>query len=234
VIRLSSELELLSAKLVSAIGNALDERYHIKREEARRELEQKYGKPVIFAHELLMCRVKQKFAQLFPELVAVKSRDPKIILGELVEAGVEKYLEKLGFRRPERAYIKDFGEFVLSGAPDYVDDHQNPTTVIDIKYSSTLPSLRPQHAARVRIYMNLAKAKRGIVLYISPLRVVSYSLEAPIDDSLIEELFFSIYKQNTSTPTAPLYSDECKYCEFRALCPVRIKSLGDENDVTSI
>lgn len=230
---MSSELELLSAKLVSVIGEALDERYHSKREEARRELEQRYGKPVIFAHELLMCPLKLKFSRLFPELVVVKSRDPRIILGEIVEAGVEEYLGKLGFVRPGRAYIKDFGEFILSGAPDYVDNPENPDTVIDIKYSSTLPSLRPQHTARVRIYMNLAKAKRGIVLYISPLRVASYSIEAPLDDSLIEELFFSIYKQNTSTPTAPLYSDECKHCEFRALCPVRIKTLGEENDVTS-
>lgn len=205
MIKLSNEL---TSDLVSNIARTLIMRYKIEREKTRRNLEEKYNKRVIFAHELFTCPEKLKFREKMSELELLTSFIPSVILGEIVEQGVKEYLEKIGFKKFNGFCIKEYKDFVIAGSPDYISD--NRKIIIDVKFSRR-GILREHHYLRVRLYLTICDSEKGYILYIGPRRIVTIEVSNPLSNDEVESRILS----------GERFSWECKYCIFNKYCRIR-------------
>jgi CRISPR-associated exonuclease Cas4 len=219
VIRLLSNT--LGIDLAAIIGREMISRYKIQREMSRKELEKKYGKPIVFAHEITGCSLKSEFAKKFSELDVAASFNPKMMVGEIVEYGIEKFMQSLGYTKFNDVLIMDIGDVVIAGSPDYISSDKK--TLVDVKYSYN-PVTREHHIDRMRIYLTLSNADRGILLYISPFGVKSYEVKEKMDISEI--------KTRITFVSIPRYLWECKYCTYADFCPQR-RFEKQQDEVTS-
>ena len=199
----------LTIDFVSIVTRSLIMRYKIEREKARKELEEKYKKRVIFAHELLLCPLKLEFKEKLSEIELLTSFKPSILVGEIVEQGVREYLERLGFIKADYVCIKEFDDFILAGSPDYCTNDRSK--IVDIKFSK-LPLIKEHHYKRLAVYLNICNSKEGYLLYISPRGIISEKLTAPMTDDEIIDLI--------NTSRAPRFSWECRYCQFSEFCRI--------------
>jgi len=201
--------ESLAAQLAKRVAKEMILRYKIKRNETKKKFEQQ-GYRVYFAHELVQCRLQTEFAELMREVDLAHSFEPALMVGEIVEAGVEKYLSDLGFQRCDRPYIRFLDNVVVIGSPDYVDNPEAPTKVLDVKFKRRDPQALSHHVARMRIYLWLTKAKQAFLLYISPEGIKDYLIEEPFNDNEVMTLI--------SKPRSPLFEWECRYCAYSSFC----------------
>lgn len=210
----------LGVELMQLVARTLVERYKISREASRDELQRKYGKRVVFAHEALMCSYKRELRSMIPELDITSSFKPKFIVGEIVERGVEEYMAKLGFKKVDKICVMEFEDLVVAGSPDYASEDWR--TVVDVKYSST-PKIREHHIKRVQMYMTLCGSEKGALIYISPRGVISYETSQPLSS---KEIVF-----HATTRVAPKWQWECDYCEFKEFCTIRAINLRRAKEV---
>jgi CRISPR/Cas system-associated exonuclease Cas4 (RecB family) len=222
VIRLSeSRIESrLGVEFTQLVARTLVERYKISREASRDELQRRYGKKVLFAHEILMCSYKRELRSLIPELDMVSSFKPKFIVGEIVERGVEEFMAKLGFKKVEKICVMEFDNLVVAGSPDYASEDWR--TVVDVKYS-TSPKMREHHLKRVQMYMTLCGSERGALIYISPRGVISYETGQPMSG---KEIVF-----HATSWMTPKWQWECDYCDFKEFCNIRVHNLRRVREV---
>jgi len=211
VIKLSSNL--LSAKLVATIGDSMIFKYRDIRELKRKMLSEKYNKPVYFAHELVQCPMKKAYLNILPKVDLETSFKPSVIIGEIVENGLENYLGSLGFIRPKEPCVKEFQEFVVAGSPDYINNSDR--TVLDVKYSE-LSIQREHHTLRMQIYLTICDSHDAVLLYISPDGIRSFSIKTKLDPQDIAEL--------VNSSNIPRYTWECKFCNFKDFCPYKLVS----------
>jgi CRISPR/Cas system-associated exonuclease Cas4 (RecB family) len=210
----------LGVEFTQLVARTLVERYKIAREASRAELQRRYGKKVLFAHELLMCSYKRELRSLIPELDMVSSFNPKFIVGEIVEQGVGEYMAKLGFKKSEEICVMEFGDIVVAGSPDYVSEDRR--TVVDVKYSFN-PRMKDHHMKRVQIYMTLCGAERGVLIYISPRGIISYESTQSLSS---KEIVF-----HATAWSSPKWQWECDYCEFREFCTIRALTSREQREV---
>lgn len=201
----------LGIELAAIVGREMISRYKIQREISRKELEKKYCKRVIFAHELTSCSLKVEFSRKFSELDIAASFNPRMMIGEIVEYGIEKFMSSLGYNKFSDILLMDIGDTIIAGSPDYVSEDRK--TLVDVKYSYN-PVIREHHIERMQIYLTLSNAEKGILLYISPFGVKSYEVREKMDISKIKVLL--------QLSTAPKYNWECKYCIYSDFCPQRV------------
>ena len=217
MIRLSSSL--LSIQLADKISKSMIFRYRINRELSRNELTEKYKKPVYFAHELTQCPLKRAYAELLPEKDLETSFKPSVMIGEIVENGLENYLKSLEFEKVKEPCVMEFQNYVIAGSPDYINVRTG--TLLDVKYSE-FPIQREHHIERMQIYLTICKSEEGILLYISPSGIKSFSVKTKMDPRTIAQL--------ASFQSIPRYKWECKYCNFQDFCPSKVISTqGDEH-----
>lgn len=199
------------------IAREMIARYKIAREQTRRELEEKYKKPVFFAHELTSCSLKRQLSRSLTEIDLSSSFNPRMMLGEIVEYGVEMFMNKLGYIKPDKPCILELDDIVVAGSPDYIS--KDGKTLVDIKYSKQL-DMREHHATRMEIYLTICNGEKGILLYISRNGIRNYEISEKIDLKKIELL--------AKTQAAPRYAWECKLCVFQDFCShSRVISFGE-------
>jgi CRISPR/Cas system-associated exonuclease Cas4 (RecB family) len=210
----------LGVDFTQLVARTLVEKYKIAREASRAELQRKYGKRVLFAHELLMCSYKRELRSLIPELDMVSSFNPKFIVGEIVEQGVEEFMARLGFKKFEEICVMELGDVLIAGSPDYVSEDKR--TVVDVKYSFN-PRMKDHHLKRVQIYMTICGADRGVLIYISPKGIISYESTQPLSS---KEIVF-----HATTWSTPKWQWECNYCEFREFCTIKALTSREHKEV---
>jgi CRISPR/Cas system-associated exonuclease Cas4 (RecB family) len=215
VIRLSSDL--VGVDLAALVAREMIARYKIQREMSRKELEERYKKRVLFAHELTSCALKSRFSKSLHELDLASSFNPRMMIGELIEYGVEKFMQQIGFTKFQGAFVMEMDEFVIAGSPDYIS--KDKSTIVDVKYSFN-PITRDHHIERMQIYLTISNIPRGLLIYISPQGLKSYEVRDKMDQSKIRNLI-----QN---PQIPRYVWECRLCVYSEFCPYRKLELKGE------
>lgn len=203
----------LGVELAKTIALAMIERYKLSRQKLREEYE-KQGYKIVFAHELSQCSRKPVMADQLQALDLSVSWKPAVLLGEVVERGIEKYLTSLGFSPPSKPWSKIVsanGEmYVVVGSPDFVDNVEKPYRVVDVKYTASQPSVKDHHIVRMRVYLWLTGAQEGILLYVSPEGLKSYTVIETMTDREVASLI--------ETRPAPMWDWECKLCPFESYC----------------
>jgi len=190
------------------IAREMIARYKIAREQTRRELEEKYKKPVFFAHEIVSCRLKRQLSKTLTEIDLSSSFNPRMMIGEIVEYGVEMFMNKLGYIKPDKPCILELDDIVVAGSPDYIS--KDGKILIDVKYSKE-PVSRDHHIARMQIYLTICNAEKGVLVYFSPSGIKSYEVSDKMEVQRIKIL--------ANSNSIPQYPWECGLCVFKDFCP---------------
>jgi len=139
--------------------------------------------------------------------------------GRLIHRGLQDLLEQYGFRSEVEVekLVKINDEFVgVTGRLDALGLWNDRLTVVEIKSSRSDNELpREHHVLQLRIYMNLARAQQGILLYVTPDRLAEYVFDAPLSDHELKVLV----EETIENTRHPRYSWECQYCPFNNMCP---------------
>lgn len=218
-----SVVEDIASLFVFAVASEINKRYHKRRESHRLEVAKTRGvdvTQVLFAHELCVCPRKQRFMRAIPALGETISYKPAVILGELVERGVEQYLEQLGFTSGEPVCREIFvsvkkdkenepRRFVICGTPDFV----RGDAVLDVKFVRVL-SVKPKehHIRRANIYSWLFNGVPCYLLYISPGGIRSFAVVCDKDYIIAE------WVNEYISLISPLWNWECKLCPYEYMC----------------
>lgn len=180
------------------------------------KLEESKDPSIIYVTDLVACTHKYHLRHLFPELTI--RFEPAAILGDLVHAGLENILEKKGFKVElsiEHKYKIEGREYVLKGRIDAYNEEKGE--IVEIKTSRTTQNLpREHHVYQLQIYLNILNADKGILVYITPERLLEFYIKREKID--IKPLIKMIIEDRVH----PKWGWECKYCYFQKICPYRV------------
>ncbi|ABN70290.1 CRISPR-associated exonuclease, Cas4 family [Staphylothermus marinus F1] len=180
------------------------------------KLEESKDPSIIFVTDLVACTHKYHLRHLFPELTI--RFEPAAILGDLVHSGLESILEKRGFKTEypvERKYKIKGKEYVLKGRVDAYNEEKG--VVVEIKTSRSTQNLpREHHVYQLQVYLNILNANSGILIYITPDRLLEFYIRKEKID--VESLIKMIIEDRVH----PKWDWECKYCYFHKICPYRV------------
>ncbi|MEM1695118.1 MAG: CRISPR-associated protein Cas4 [Desulfurococcaceae archaeon] len=168
---------------------------------------------VVYVTDLVFCTHKFHLKKNYPWLSI--SFEPSAILGSIAHWGLERVLAEKGLvaELEVQTEVEVQGrKYLLKGRVDAIDVSNR--VVIEVKTARSAVNLpKEHHVKQLNIYLNMLKYEKGILVYITPIKLVEYvietsslSLEDEIRD-LIEDKYH------------PRYLWECKYCEFSKLCP---------------
>ncbi|MEM4976110.1 MAG: CRISPR-associated protein Cas4 [Desulfurococcaceae archaeon] len=168
---------------------------------------------IIYVTDLVFCTHKFHLKKNYPWLSI--SFEPSAILGSIAHWGLERVLAEKGLvaEFDVQTEVEVQGKkYLLKGRVDAIDVSNR--VVIEVKTARSAVNLpKEHHVKQLNIYLNMLKYEKGILVYITPIKLVEYvietsslSLEDEIRD-LIEDKYH------------PRYPWECKYCEFSKLCP---------------
>jgi len=179
-------------------------------EEYVRRLNEQKDDKVITVTELCGCYLKREWARKFP-LLAFR---PVLMTGKIVHEGVERLLEELYGAKREVEVKRQVGSFTLVGRIDALGED----TVWEIKYVKDMREANPMehHLMQLKLYMFLSNSKHGQLIYVSPTRVVEFTVHDPYDEREVHEL---IVEWHDWKACIPRWHWECKYCEYRGFCP---------------
>lgn len=201
-------------KFLRKLFDEMEARYVISREERRQQLEEKYGAPVYFVHEILECCNKDRMRAMFPEIAAAEMYSPRFVVGWLIEEGIKKVLgietEQVHW---DRLVEVDGESVVVAGSADLVDGDSGK--VIEIKYLTTLwKSPHEHHVLQLAMYLWGMGKRRGELWEISPEGVVSIEVEALSHEAALEHI-----RRKMRGEKAPVWDWECDFCPFEKFCP---------------
>jgi len=160
----------------------------------------------IWVSELVQCKAKAQLRQQYPFFYQAK---PACTLGNLVHYGIYSYLlQELGLET-EKEFKEYIEGWVIKGRIDGIDDK----CVYEIKYARELKDNQPfeHHVLQVKLYLWLTGKPEGKLIYITPNRLVEFSINESLSDDEVEQLI--------EQWTSPRYDWECNYCEFVSICP---------------
>jgi CRISPR-associated exonuclease Cas4 len=199
----------------------VEELYAIKQRDFSEKLRELTDPNIVYVTDLALCSHKRVMRIRYPLLSF--QFDPQLILGDLVHVGIQQLLisNSSGKWKAEVSIEKEFNidgrRIILKGRADLVEfsDEGRPVTVVEIKSARTLPSEAPleHHVLQLRIYLQLLGAEQGVLLYVTPDRLVEYDVDpSPIDiEELVRETIYDL--------RVPRYEWECRYCPYRKICP---------------
>ncbi len=183
----------------------------------------------IWVSYLVACPLKWFYTMKYPEIARATFRGC-FVLGKLAHLGLQQlaklYAEELGFRQVEiekdvekriNVDLNDLPRIVrLSGRIDILaTDEDDEKIVVEIKTARSDAYLpHEHHVQQLRIYMNLANASKGVLLYITPDRVAEYTYTNPASDEELQKLVATFLRFE-----GPRYEWECTYCQFSSICP---------------
>lgn len=164
------------------------------------------GENEIWVSELVQCKQKAEYNKKFPFIFTI---EPRLILGEIVHEGLEAILmNEFGYDIEVEVY-KQLENYTLSGRIDALNNEE----VVEIKYAADVKDSRPyeHHVLQLRIYMWLADRERGRLIYITPNKILEFTIE---NRARTDEILMLIDNWQS-----PRYEWECKYCQFVRICP---------------
>ncbi len=171
---------------------------------------------IVFVTDLVACSHKFHLRHEFPELTI--KFEPAAIMGELIHSGLEELLKQKGFETEvsiEEKYKINGQEYYLKGRIDAYDPQNK--VVVEIKSGRSTQNLpREHHVYQLQIYLNLLKAEKGILIYITPEKILEYSVKKEKID------IKSLMKMLIEDSIHPKWNWECKYCPFQKICPYKV------------
>ncbi len=182
--------------------------------EQREKLAEASDPSIIYVTDLVSCTHKRYLRILFPELTI--RFDPPAVLGDLVHIGLEEYLKKHGYDVEvpiEKEYEIHGKKYMLKGRLDAYNRDEG--IIVEIKSGRSAQNLpREHHVLQLKIYMELMDAKQGILIYVTPEKILEYLIRR--DKKInIKSLLETVIEDQVH----PKWSWECKYCIFQKLCP---------------
>ncbi len=204
----------------------VEELYMIKQRDFSEKLRELTNPRIVYVTDLAACSHKRIMRLNYPLLSF--QFEPQLILGDLVHRGLQQILAANGDARwraeveVEREVDIDGDKVLLKGRADLVsyDEDGRAETVVEIKTARSLPEEAPleHHVLQLRIYMQLLGAKQGVLLYVTPERIVEYPVDpSPLDiEQLVRETVYDM--------RIPRYEWECRYCPYRKFCPYARRS----------
>jgi len=195
--------------------------YRWRIEEARKRMEER-GENELYATELVLCPLKPRFFKMYRELALAHSFSPIALLGEFAHMGLERVLQEILGEDSVRVEVEyergvevDGRSYVVKGRVDAIVGD----TVLEIKTSRSDASIPYQHhIQQLRIYLWLIS--KGLLLYVTPERLVEFPVTDPASDEEVIDAIRSI----VSGEPAPRYPWECQYCPYAQLCPKRVRA----------
>ena len=197
--------------------------YRWKIEDARRRLESK-AENELYVTDLVLCPLKPKFQRMYRELALAHSFAPLALMGEFAHMGLERVLQEIlgeDVVKVEVEYERDIAvngrSYVIKGRIDAIVGD----TVLEIKTGRSDANIPHQHhVQQVRLYLWLTGLRKGVLLYVTPERLVEYPITDPASDGEVMDAVRSVL----SGEPAPRYQWECQYCPYAQLCPKRLRS----------
>jgi len=192
------------------------------------------GGDVVHVSVLPLCPLKWFYRLKYPDLVRAQQYGGYMILGKLVHFGLQRLLLEL-----QEAGMLDFkilGVEVdlektiniernglpaiihVKGRADILAERDGEKLVVEIKSARGDYGIPAQHhMEQLRIYMNLAGAGKGLLIYFTPDRIAEYPVDKPLSDFELQKLVQEFFERK-----APRYDWECgSYCPFNVLCPYK-------------
>lgn len=159
--------------------------------------------------DLVRCHKRRELQMRFKEFFIVT---PSEILGDLIHKAL---LIELGLRfgcKIEQEFEKEIDNYIVKGRVDALCGD----LVVEVKYMRDFQGNKPlpHHVEQVKLYMWLTGAKKGLLIYVTPNRIVKYLVNEPYGEEEIRALFLA-----TRTPK---WDWECDYCEYAQFCEKRI------------
>ncbi len=197
--------------------------YRWRIEEARKRMESK-GDNELYVTDLVLCPLKPKYQRIYGELALAHSFSPLALLGEFAHIGIEKVLREILGEDVvkvevefERGIEVEGKGFVIKGRIDAIVGD----TVLEIKTTRSDANIPYQHhIQQLRIYLWLTGFNKGLLLYVTPERLVEFPVQNPASDGEIVDAVRSVL---VGEP-APRYPWECQYCPYAQLCPKRVRA----------
>ncbi len=196
--------------------------YRLKQRDFGQKLQDMTNPRIVYVTDLVTCSHKRVLRRLYP-LIGFRF-EPQLVLGDLVHRGLQSLLgAEEGWRSEvevEKTYDIDGETYVVKGRADLV--HYNgggqPDLVVEIKSARDLPENNPHrhHVEQLQIYMSLLGVDRGLLVYVTPERLVEFSVSGGgvgVEARLRETL---------ADVSHPRYEWECRYCPYRRLCPYAV------------
>lgn len=168
----------------------------------------------IYVTDLVYCPLKREFRTRFPDLTFTFK--PAQVTGSILHEGLRRLLEEKGFEveKPVEARVSVGGrEVTVKGRIDAVRDD----VVIEIKTGRPGQQLpHEHHLLQLKAYLDLTGVGRGLLVYITPDRLVEYPVER--EEGVLERLVL----EHLARQRAPLWEWECRSCSFADYCPNRV------------
>lgn len=176
-------------------------------------LEEARNPHLIYATDLISCTHKFHMRKHYPELTL--TFEPVAALGNIAHWGMGTLLKEKGIEVEVEVFknIKlNDKVYTIKGRADAIDRANK--TVIEVKTARSAMGIpKEHHIKQLNIYLELTGFEQGVLVYITPDKVVEYSVtRKPVDLELeARDLVEDSYH--------PRYSWECTYCVYRKLCP---------------
>ncbi len=189
--------------------------YRDRIKEQMERLEELRDPHIIYVTDLISCSHKYLLRRSFPELTI--HFEPITVFGELIHRGLEAYLSDKGYvvEKPiEKTYTIDDEKYILKGRVDAYNEEEG--IVVEIKSGRGNHNLpREHHILQLQIYLNMLDLDKGILIYITPDRLLEFSIDRTAIDieTMLRELVYN--------SVHPRWQWECKYCIFQRICPYR-------------
>lgn len=168
---------------------------------------------IVYVTDLVLCTHKFYLKKAYPWLTI--TFDPAAVLGTIAHLGLGQLLRERGAEvevEVSREVTLNGVTYTIKGRVDALD--KSSGVVVEIKTArSTISTPQQHHIKQLNIYLNMLNYERGILIYITPSRIVEFSItKEPVNiESEVRDLIENKYH--------PRYSWECNYCNFSKLCP---------------
>jgi len=159
----------------------------------------------IWISELVACKYKSFFNQLYSEYLTI---EPKLLLGIIVHKGVQEWLREKYGAETEIDFQKELNNYSIKGRVDAIANE----TIIEIKYASDIKGNEPyeHHILQLRLYLWLTEYEEGRLIYITPNRLIEFKITEKMTD---DEVLMLIDGWQS-----PEWDWECNYCRFYSIC----------------
>lgn len=186
-------------------------------------LEELKDPSVIYVTDLVTCTHKFHLKKAYPWLSI--TFEPSTVLGNVAHWGLSSILRERGFEvEVEVSQDVEVGgkSYKVKGRVDALD--RSNKLVVEIKTARAAIGLpKDHHVKQLNIYLNMLGYEHGVLLYLTPDKLVEYFIEIK-HTSLYEEIVNLLEDKYH-----PRYGWECRYCIFSKLCPYYIESKGAES-----
>ncbi|WFO75653.1 CRISPR-associated protein Cas4 [Desulfurococcaceae archaeon MEX13E-LK6-19] len=186
------------------------------------------AKVCLTVSDLVYCSQKYWFRLQHPlPVIEQNIYGPWGVYGRLIHLGLEHLLREKwnGVRievEVERRLWLNNGEPTLvkiTGRIDALRVTDGGEVVVYEFKSSRGDSEQPKqpHIMQLRIYMLMASATKGYLVYVNPDRVAEYEINNPMNDVDLKQLV----KETIENTKHPRWDWECSYCPYNMMCPYK-------------